>query len=630
MKKAIEMISRLSTGCAYVGIAAIFGMLLIILGEIFVRTFFNTSLLFTIQVSNWLLLVLISMGAAWTLKVGGHVRIGIISSHLSQRNQHKLIIGFCTLGVLVFILFSYYAWQGLMLNYTYKMTGETIYRLPLWWAWVPLVVGSVVLAIQFVGIILENIISLKTLGQEREKGSSLKWLAALGIMFVGMMAFLNISHLTSTTNAAVLLLIVITVLACLIGSSLWIFLSMSITGVLALYFFTNCPLGELAATVTFHTGTRFVLVCLPLFIFMGELLIHSGASRYFYTGIAPWVERIPGRLLHSNILSCTFFAAVSGSSAVTCAAVSSIAVPELKRLGYDEGSTLGTLAGAGTLGLLIPPSLTMIVYGAMTGESIGQLFAGGILPGLVISAMFMFYIGLKATRNPSITPPTQTYSWKDRAIGITKTIPILIVIAMVLGLIYAGITTPTEAGAIGAFCGLVLALVYRKLNWQNIKAACFTTIRTNSMTMLILCSACILGTTIAYLYIPERLMEAVAAAGLSKYSVMAIISVIYIALGCLFTSTPMLVLTLPIVYPLMTGLGFDGIWLGVTLTVLIETAQITPPIGVNLFILQNISGRSMSMIVKNSIPYFFILCIGVLILVLFPNLALVLPRLMIR
>jgi tripartite ATP-independent transporter DctM subunit len=354
---------------------------------------------------------------------------------------------------------------------------------------------------------------------------------------------------------------------------------------------------------------------------MGELLFRSGASQHLYGGISPWVERIPGRLLHSNILACTVFAAVSGSSAATCATIGTVAVPELKRLGYDEGIALGSLAGAGTLGLLIPPSITMIVYGAITAESIGQLFLGGIIPGLMISALFMLYIGAAAIRKPSLAPVGRSYSWRERGIGLIEIMPVGVVILLVLGLIYMGITTPTEAGAVGAVCAFATVVLYRNLSWRVIKEASWNALRTSCMIMIIIAGATVLSSTLGYLLIPQWLAATVEASGLNPYLILAILCVIYIGLGCLFDGISMMVLTLPIVYPMIIAMGFHGIWFGVL--------QITPPVGFNLYVLQTISGRSIGMIVRNTVPFFLCLILAVVILILVPDLALIIPTAMI-
>ena len=427
-------------------------------------------------------------------------------------------------------------------------------------------------------------------------------------------------------SSGMMLLIILGIVFSLILSSTWVFLSLALTGVFGFLFFSGYSVWTIVPQLAFTTNESFVLTCLPLFVLMGELLLHSGASKNLYSGLKPWVEPIPGKLLHSNILACTIFAAVSGSSAVTVATIGSIAVPELEKLGYNKGTALGSLAGAGTLGLLIPPSIVMIVYGAITGQSVARLFAAGIFPGLLIALLFMIYVVVMSVLRPSIAPASLTeQSFKEKIIGTIKILPIIALICLVLGIIYLGIATPTEAGAIGAFGALVIVLTHGNMSWLVLKEASFTTLKTTCMVMFIVIGASILSSCLAYLKIPQDLMKYLVAIGLSKWVIFSIFCLIYIGLGCLFDGISMMLLTLPIIYPVIVGLGYNPIWFGVVLVVLIETAQITPPVGFNLYVLKNISGESIGMIVKNSIPFFFLMLIGLIILCFLPQIALWLP-----
>lgn len=431
-------------------------------------------------------------------------------------------------------------------------------------------------------------------------------------------------------SATILLLIVICLVFVFIGSSLWIGISLGITGALSILLFTHYPVGQIIARVAFSVNNSFILTALPFFMLMGQILFYSGISHRLYSGITPWVARVPGGLLHSNILTCTVFAAIAGSSSVSTATIGAVAIPELKDRGYDSGLALGSLAGAGTLGLLIPPSIAMIIYGSAVGESVGQLFAAGIFPGLMISGFFTLYIVIVALRRPSIMPPAaKVYSWKEKMIGMVGMIPTLGVILAVLGLIYAGVTTPTEAGAIGVFCALGVSLLYRTLSLRMLKDALWETIRLTCMIMLVVTGASILGSAVAYLNIPTELARLVAASHLSPYMFLIPIFLIYLGLGCFFDGISIMVLTLPIIYPLMIAMGFNGIWFGVVLIILIEAAQITPPVGFNLYILEKISGYPIDMIVRNSIPFFLLMLLAIGILVVFPDIALWLPRMMI-
>jgi len=617
---------------AYISIFCNFLILFLVLAEIALRSLFRTSFLFTYEVTAWLLTALTLMGGAWTLRNGGHVKINIINNLLSTREQRILEVFLASIGAVACGMFSWYAWLGLVDKYACHIVGNTIYRTPIWFAWIPLVLGAILIALQFLVMAVENISALKEdpIEDEGQGHRFARWVicgigAFLILLVFGLVFFLDGNEVGVGWTLAIILVILFS----LVGSSLWIFVSLGVTGVVGLLLFTGYPAGAIASECAFYASSNFVLVCLPLFIFMGELMFSSGMSKDLYSGIAPLVERLPGGLIHSNIVSCTIFAAISGSSSVTTAFVGSVAIPELKRLGYDEGITLGSLAGAGTLGLLIPPSIILILYGAITSESIGQLFLAGIIPGLMISVLFMLYIGLRAIQNPSIVPTSHISTWKERFSGAKKILPMLTVIGLVLGLIYSGVTTPTEAGAIGALAAIIVALIYGSLTWENVSKASYATLRTTCMIMFIVITATVVSSCLAYLRIPQQLAATLVAAQLSKYSVLAVLCLIYLALGCLFDGASILLLTLPIVYPLMKGLGFDGVWVGILVTILIEAAQITPPVGFNLYVLQNISGRDISLIVRNTIPFFLLMMLAIIILIFFPEIALFLPKMMI-
>jgi len=632
MEKVAGLISKVSDAFAYIAGAATLCMLALILGEIFCRTFLNTSLLLTVEISGWLLVFISFVGAGWTLKEGGHVQVKMLSSHLPLRRQH--LVEIC-IGVVALVYFSWLALrigQAFVAYFLTRETTSTIFQMPVWWAWAPMFIGTIVFALQSAGLIIQNIVLLD--GSESDEpvatmlGANLWLFLLLGMLLCGLLA---LSIIAPPDSWQLVLAIIFILIFALIGSSLWISVSLMITGTLALVLFTSVPVGKLVPLIAFSANDSFILACLPLFIFMGEMLYFSGASEHLYSGISLLAERIPGGLLHSNILACTMFAAISGSSPVTTATIGSIAIPELEKRGYSRRMALGSLAGAGTLGLLIPPSTVLIVYGAITNQSIGQLFIGGVLPGLVISALFLLYIGIVSLRDPSLAPTIRReYSLKEMMKGTAKVLPVVGVMGLVLGLIYLGITTPTEAGAIGALCAVVLTALYKNLNWHVMRQSLFATIRTTCMIMFILTGAFILSSAIAYIGIPQALADSIAALNVSKWVIFAILCFIYLGLGSLFEGASMMVLTLPIVFPLMLKLGFDPIWFGIVITILIEAAQITPPVGFNLYVIQNISGEAIGNIVRYSFPFFLILILGILILALFPEIALFLPKIMIR
>jgi tripartite ATP-independent transporter DctM subunit len=414
-------------------------------------------------------------------------------------------------------------------------------------------------------------------------------------------------------------------------SGVWIGVGIGMAGIIAMLTFTRYPVGKMVASLSMGSLNSFVLVCLPGFILMGEILFRSGASKDLYSSISPWVARIPGKLLHSNIISCTLFAALSGSSAATAATIGTVAVPELKRLGYQPGMVAGSLAGAGTLGLLIPPSIALIVYGVITNNSIGQLYMAGFFPGFMLALLFALYIVIFALLRPNLVSQDDlSYTWKDRFLGLLKILPTAGLIFLVLGLIYLGVSTPTEAAMIGVAGAVLTSVFYRTFNFKMIRESMMGTIRTSCMLFLIMMMATILSSTVAYLKIPTGLARIVTEAGLSPGALFVMVSILYIALGCFFDGMSIMLLTLPIIYPLMVSqMQFNPIWFGVILTILIEVAQVTPPVGFNLYVIQHVSGQPITTVARYSLPFMAILILGVVLLYFFPEIALYLPRRMV-
>jgi C4-dicarboxylate transporter DctM subunit len=432
-------------------------------------------------------------------------------------------------------------------------------------------------------------------------------------------------------NEFQLVILVFGTLLLFLLSGVWIGVGIGMAGVITMLTFTHYPVGKMVASLSMGSLNSFVLVCLPGFILMGEILFRSGASKDLYSSISPWVARIPGKLLHSNIIACTLFAALSGSSAATAATIGTVAVPELKRLGYQPGMVAGSLAGAGTLGLLIPPSIALIVYGVITNNSIGQLYMAGFFPGFMLALLFVLFIVIFALLRPNLVPQDDlSYTWKDRFLGLLKILPTAGLIFLVLGLIYLGVSTPTEAAMIGVAGAVLTSVFYRTFTVKMIRESMMGTIRTSCMLFLIMMMATILSSTVAYLKIPTGLARIVTEAGLSPGVLFVMVSILYIALGCFFDGMSIMLLTLPIIYPLMVSqMQFNPIWFGVILTILIEVAQVTPPVGFNLYVIQHVSGQPITTVARYSLPFMAILILGVVLLYFFPEIALYLPRRMV-
>ena len=432
-------------------------------------------------------------------------------------------------------------------------------------------------------------------------------------------------------SLGVILIILLVLLFGLLFSGLYVGLSLASVGVVGLAFLGS--MGNPVGATLYNSLNTYVLAAIPLFMFMGNIVLHTGLSQRLYRGVSQWTRVIPGGLTHSNIVSCAIFAAVSGSSVATAATIGTVAYPEQVKRGYDPSLITGSLAAGGTLGILIPPSVNMIVYGAFVGASVGRLFAGGILPGIVLVLLFMGYIFFRSMTNMSLAPPPVklTRQYYLEAIIATKDIwPMLLIIIVIMGSIYGGIMTPTEAAAISGFLALVLGLLVGKLNFAIVKESALSALRLSGMTLLIVVGAHLLGNAMSMLRIAATLARMVEAAGLEPLAVWGAVVVLYLILGCVMDTLAMMLVTLPITFPLMcTFSGFNPIWFGVQLVILCEIGLLTPPVGMNLFVIQGIAkGTRTATIIKGSIPFFLLLLGGLVLFTFVPDIILLLPTYM--
>ena len=412
----------------------------------------------------------------------------------------------------------------------------------------------------------------------------------------------------------------------LLGSGVWIGLTLTGVAWIGMQLFSARPAGDAMAVTIWGSASSWTLTALPLFVWMGEILSRTRLSESMFRGLAPWVTWLPGRLLHTNVIGCAIFAAVSGSSAATCATIGKMSLPELGKRGYPEGITIGSLAGAGTLGLLIPPSIIMIVYGVAADVSIAKLFIAGVLPGILLAALFSGYLMAWALMNPGKVPrPDRVMSLGERLHESRHLIPVVILIAAVLGSIYTGVATATEAAAVGVVGSLLLSLVQGSLNWQTFRDSLMGATRLYCMIALILAGAAFLTLSMGYIGLPRHLAEYISGLGLSPFVLVVALALFFIVLGCFMDGISIVVLTMGVLLPTVQAAGIDLIWFGIFVVVVVEMAQITPPVGFNLFVLQGMTGKDIAYIARVTMPFFFLMCAMVLLLWFFPQIATWMP-----
>ncbi len=407
------------------------------------------------------------------------------------------------------------------------------------------------------------------------------------------------------------------VLVFLLASGQWIVFALGLSGIFGIVWDSGLeglrPLGYVA----WNSNNNFNLTAIPLFILMGELILQSGASAKFYRSLGVWFNRIPGGLLQVNIIASAFFASLTGVSVASAAALGTVAIPSQKHLGYDHRMIFGSLAGGGTLAVLIPPSIPLIIYGAMTETSVVKLFIAGIIPGIVLTIIFMIYIGIRVFFQPQLIPKDDTtYSWQRTVAGLADVVPILLIAVIIFLGIFFGVMTPTEAGAIGALCATLLNIYYMRSGWwKGANAALKNTVKTTCMLLSIMIGAQILAFSFVSTGLNHQITDWIVGLNLSKYNFLIAIDIIYLILGCFLDPISILVLTLPIVFPIVDALGFSPIWFGITLVILIEIGLLTPPVGMNLFVIHGISGGSaFNDVVQGSLPYIYILILFLAVL----------------
>ena len=431
-------------------------------------------------------------------------------------------------------------------------------------------------------------------------------------------------------QVAVASLVLLAVVVFFLASGVWVAISLLSAAIATLILFTPTPAGSLLASTMWDASWNWALTALPLFVWMGEILFRTRMASDMFSGLAPWVNALPGRLLHVNVLGCGIMAAVSGSSAVTAATIGRMSMPELSKRGYDEKMMIGSLAGSGTLGLLIPPSIVMIVYGVTAQQSVARLFIAGILPGLLLIVLFMGFVAVWAKLNPAKMPPSEPSTpWRERIWNSRRLIPVVLLIIFVIGSIYGGFATPTEAAVIGVIGSLILAAAGRTLTWATFMESLMAATRTSCMIAFIIAAAACLTIAVGFVDIPRVLSSWVDSLHLPATALIVVLGLFILVMGCFLEGISIIVLSASVMLPMVHAAGIDLIWFGIFITILIEAAQITPPVGFNLYVLQALTGRDIWRVTVATLPFFCLLMVLLVLITAMPGIVTFLPSQMI-
>ena len=423
----------------------------------------------------------------------------------------------------------------------------------------------------------------------------------------------------------------ISVLLFFLGSGIWVALSMIGVSAIGMILFTSRPVGDAMATTIWGTSSSWTLTALPLFVWMGEILFRTKLSENLFKGLSPWMQKLPGGLIHVNVVGCALFAAISGSSAATVATVGKMSIPELRKRNYPEKILLGSLAGSGTLGLLIPPSIILIIYGVAVQESIAKLFIAGIIPGIMIALIFMSYVIIWSLINKKEMPKIlEEHSFLEKIKRSKQLLPVILLILAVIGSIYTGIATATEAASLGVVGALILSYFQKSLTLETFKSSLLGATKTSCMIAFILAGSTFLSLAMGFTGLPRNLAIWIQNMDLSPYVLIFVLMIFYIILGMFLDGISAVVLTMAIIEPMIRQAGFDMIWFGIFLVIVVEMAQITPPVGFNLFVLQGMANKDMGYIAKSAFPLFMLMVLAVIIVVIFPEIALWMPEQMIK
>lgn len=417
-----------------------------------------------------------------------------------------------------------------------------------------------------------------------------------------------------------------TILLVLIGLSIPVGAALGVLGLTLDPMFSELPLTRALGEISWNSNNEFLLVAIPLFILLGEVLLRAGLAEKMYQSMSLWLSWLPGGLMHANIGASTLFSATSGSSEATSATVGTVAIPQIKKHGYKESLFLGSLAAGGTLGILIPPSINLVLYGVLTNSSVPKLYLAGIIPGFMLASLFILTIIIACVLKPEWGGKKIYASWGERFRSLVNLLPPLGIFFLVVGSIYAGLATPTEAAALGVFGALVLAAFYRRLSLNMLREAIEGTMKSTAMIMLIVIAAAFLNFVMSATGLTNAITDFIGGLGLSSGWMLLVLVIFYLVLGCFMETLSMMITTIPIVAPVMIGLGYDPVWLGIMIIILVEAALITPPVGMNLFVVQSLrKSGSMNDVIVGSLPFVAAMFVMLLLLALFPAIAMWMP-----
>jgi C4-dicarboxylate transporter, DctM subunit len=415
-----------------------------------------------------------------------------------------------------------------------------------------------------------------------------------------------------------------------LGGGLWIFAGLVVASIFSFYVLLDFPIariGSISRPVMMKAVLSFELAAVPLFIWMGEIISRTNVAKRLFEGLTPWVTRLPGGLLHANVGGSVLFSALSGSSVATTATIGRVTSRELMKRGYASNLVLGSITVAGTIGIMIPPSITLIIYGLIAEVSVAQLFAAGVLPGLMLGLLYSGYIGTRCLITPALSPPqTERFTWGDRLRSLAHLLPVVLLITFLLGSIYGGYATPSESAAVGVLGALVIAWFAGGMTLRDLYESAMASVLVTAMIGSALAGAALLASAIGFLHMPHMMSEAIAALDLTPIMLLILLTIVYILLGCVLDGISMILMTVPITLPLLVASGFDPVWVGVYLVLMVEVGMVTPPIGFNLFVLRGITGRPIGEIAIAALPFFFLMLLGAILLALFPQIALWLPN----